>query len=69
MRKLSTTQKAILVMGIIGTSIGLYGKFNGWEYDSYFVFFYTGMTLMWVAFLNSGKSCCRPFWKKQPQNQ
>lgn len=69
MRKLGTTQKVVLIMGIISISIGAYGKFNGWEYDTYFVFFYMGIYLALTAFLSPNRTCCRPFWKKQTQNQ
>lgn len=69
MRKLNTERKIILTLGIIGVLTGIYGRYNAWAYDDYFVFFYTGMSLVWVAFLTSSKSCSRPFWKKQTQNQ
>lgn len=58
MKKLSTSQRIVLVSGIIGALIGLYGKFNGWEYDDYFIFFYTGISLTWVAFLKTDKKGC-----------
>ncbi|WP_396591791.1 hypothetical protein [Allomuricauda sp. R78024] len=58
MKKLNTSQKIVLISGIIGVLIGLYGKFNGWEYDDYFIFFYTGISLTWVAFLKTDKKSC-----------
>ncbi|WP_036379908.1 hypothetical protein [Muricauda sp. MAR_2010_75] len=69
MKKLNTTQKVILGMGIVGASIGFYGKWMGWAYDDYFVFFYTGMTMVWITFLPSSKACCVPFWKKSAKKQ
>ncbi|MEW2922901.1 hypothetical protein AB1A65_15610 [Muricauda sp. ANG21] len=69
MRKFNITQKVILGMGIVGTIIGFYGKWNGWAYNDYFVFFYTGITMTWIVFLPSNKSCCFPFWKKKAQKQ
>ena len=69
MKKMNTSQKVILTLGILGTLTGIYGKWTGWAYDDYFVFFYTGMTFSWIAFLPSSKSCCMPFWKKKVQQQ
>ncbi|MCL6264903.1 hypothetical protein [Flagellimonas myxillae] len=61
MKQLSKTQKVIFVLGVLGTVLGLFGKFNGWEHDDYFPIFYTGMSFMWIAFLKSGKQCYNPF--------
>ncbi|NAY92896.1 hypothetical protein GTQ34_13315 [Muricauda sp. JGD-17] len=57
MKKLNTAQKVILVLGIIGTIVGIYGKWNGWDHKSYFIPLYTGLSFMWVAFLNSDSKC------------
>ncbi len=54
-------------MGILGGIIGMYGKFNGWEYSDYFPFFYTGMTMVWIVFLPSSKSCCGLFRRNRAQ--
>lgn len=59
MKKLNTSQRIVLISGIIGVLIGLYGKFNGWEYDDYFIFFYTGISLTWVAFLRTNRTRCK----------
>ncbi|MCK0160660.1 hypothetical protein [Allomuricauda sp. F6463D] len=67
MSKLNTKQKVILAMGALGIMIGIYGKFNTWEYMEYFPFFYSGATLMWIAFLPNKKSCYNPFKKKEVQ--
>lgn len=64
---MSTSQRVVLAMGLIGSCIGLYGRFNGWEYMEYFPFFYAGMTLLWMAFLPSSRKCCGPFKKSQTQ--
>ncbi|PWL37984.1 hypothetical protein DKG77_06745 [Flagellimonas aquimarina] len=66
MKKLDTSQKIVLISGIIGSVIGIYGKFAGWEYDDYFIFFYTGVSLTWVAFLKTDRRCLKIF-KKQSQ--
>ncbi|WP_318312017.1 hypothetical protein [Flagellimonas crocea] len=67
MRKLSTTQKVVFAMGILGVAIGIFGRFNDWEYMEYFPFFYSGSTMMWIAFLPKRKSCNNPFKRKQAQ--
>ncbi|MBO0321695.1 hypothetical protein J0X14_05265 [Muricauda sp. CAU 1633] len=69
MKKHSTTQKIIMGIGIVGALIGFYGKWTGWAYDDYFAFFYTGMTMVWITFLPSSRSCCIPFWKKSIKKQ
>ena len=68
MRKLNTKQKVVFAMGVLGVLIGIYGRFNAWEYMEYFSFFYTGSTMMWIAFLPQKKSCCNPFRRKSVQN-
>ena len=65
MKKLNTTQKVILVSGIIGVLVGIYGKFNRWEHDDYFIPFYMGASFMWIAFLDSKQTCCIPFGRKK----
>lgn len=67
MKKLSTTQKVVMAMGLLGSAIGIYGRFNGWEYMDYFPFFYSGMTMIWIAFLPSTPTCCRFFKRKRTQ--
>ncbi len=57
MKKLNTSQKIVLISGIIGVLIGIYGKYDGWLYDDYFIFFYTGISLTWVAFLRTDRRC------------
>ncbi|WP_420400715.1 hypothetical protein [Flagellimonas sp.] len=64
MKKLNKAQRLIFLLGIIGTLVGLYGKFNGWEHNDYFPIFYSGMSFMWIAFLPSGKTCCNWFKKR-----
>lgn len=54
-------------MGILGVSIGIFGKFNTWEYMVYFPFFYSGLTMMWIAFLPQNNSCCNLFKRKKVQ--
>ncbi|MBR9854559.1 MAG: hypothetical protein GYB37_08270 [Algicola sp.] len=67
MKKLNTKQKVVFAMGILGVLIGIYGKLNTWEYATYFPFFYSGSTMMWIAFLPQRKSCCHPFKRKTAQ--
>ncbi|MEC7772283.1 MAG: hypothetical protein VX798_13925 [Bacteroidota bacterium] len=67
MKKLNTRQKVVFSLGILGVLVGIYGRFNAWEYTEYFPFFYTGSTMMWIAFLPQGKSCCNPFKRKAAQ--
>nr|WP_297785056.1 hypothetical protein [uncultured Allomuricauda sp.] len=67
MKKLNTKQKVVFSLGILGVLVGIYGRFNAWEYMEYFPFFYTGSTMMWIAFLPQGKLCCNPFKKKAAQ--
>lgn len=67
MKKLKTSQKVVLAMGIIGVSIGIFGKYKTWEYMEFFPFFYSGITMMWVAFLPQKKSCSNPFKRKAEQ--
>ena len=64
MKKLSTQQKIVFAMGILGVLIGIYGKFNSWEHAMYFPFFYSGSAMMWIAFLPQKKSCCSLFKRK-----
>lgn len=64
MKKLSTVQKTIFVLGVMATLVGLLGKFNGWEHGDYFPIFYTGMSFMWIAFLKSGRSCTKRIGKQ-----
>lgn len=66
MKKLDTSQKIVLISGIIGSLIGIYGKVAGWEHDDYFIFFYTGISLTWVAFLKTDRRC-RNIFKKSNQ--
>nr|WP_299385688.1 hypothetical protein [Allomuricauda sp.] len=63
MKKLTTTQRIIFVLGVMGTLLGMYGKFNGWDHGDYFPIFYSGMSFMWIAFLDSGRACYNPFKK------
>ncbi|NDV16471.1 hypothetical protein GO009_10575 [Muricauda sp. TY007] len=67
MRKLNTTQKVVFAMGILSLLIGIFGRFNAWEYMEYFPFFYSGITMMWIAFLPQKKACCNPFKRKSVQ--
>ncbi|MDF0717853.1 hypothetical protein PY092_16940 [Muricauda sp. 334s03] len=67
MKKLNTRQKVVFSMGILGVLIGVYGRFNAWEYMGYFPFFYSGSTLMWIAFLPQRKTCDNPFKRKVAQ--
>ncbi|WP_222984926.1 hypothetical protein [Flagellimonas meishanensis] len=64
MRKLNTAQKVILILGIVGVITGIYGKWNGWEHKSYFIPMYTGLTFMWIAFLDDKNNCERTFFKR-----
>ncbi|RDY60662.1 hypothetical protein [Flagellimonas nanhaiensis] len=65
MKKLNTAQKTILILGILGLLTAIYGKFNGWEYKTYFILFYTSTSFMWIAFLDSKEKCCYPFKRKK----
>ena len=67
MKKLNTRQRVVFAMGICGILIGIYGRFNAWEYMEYFPFFYTGSTMMWIAFLPQKRSCCHLFKRKSAQ--
>jgi len=67
MRKLKTSQKVVLAMGILGVLIGIFGKFSAWEYGEYFPFFYAGSSMMWIAFLPHRKSCNNSFKRKAVQ--
>ncbi|MFT0716244.1 hypothetical protein [Flagellimonas lutimaris] len=67
MRKLKTSQKVVFAAGVVGVLIGIFGRFNAWEYASYFAFFYSGSTMMWIAFLPQKKSCRNPFKRKSVQ--
>ncbi|KQC31211.1 hypothetical protein [Flagellimonas eckloniae] len=63
MKKLNIQQKVILGAGLLAVLIGIFGKISGWEYDYYFVPFYTGISLSWIAFLDTSSKCCNPFKK------
>ena len=65
MKKLNTAQKTILILGILGLLTAIYGKFNGWEYKTYFILFYTSTSFMWIAFLDNKKKCYNPFKRKR----
>ncbi len=65
--KLNKVQKTIFILGILATGIGLYGKFNGWEYGDYFPIFYAGLSFLWIPFLKAEKTCYKLF-KRQPQS-
>lgn len=65
MRRLNTAQKIILTLGILGFIVAVYGRFNGWEYNDYFVFFYTSTSFMWIAFLDTKQRCHNPFKRKK----
>lgn len=67
MRKLNTRQKVVFAMGVLGVLVGIFGRFNDWEYMEYFPFFYSGTTMMWIAYLPQRKSCCNPFKRKAAQ--
>ncbi|MDF0708975.1 MAG: hypothetical protein VX772_04650 [Bacteroidota bacterium] len=67
MKKLNTKQKVVFALGVLGVLVGIYGRFNAWEYASYFPFFYSGSAMMWIAFLPQRKSCCNPFKRKAVQ--
>ncbi|AWX43842.1 hypothetical protein HME9304_00833 [Flagellimonas maritima] len=64
MKKLNVTQKAILISGIVGICIGIYGKWLGWEYKSYFIPLYIGTSFIWIAFLNTDNKCEYRFLKR-----
>ncbi len=57
--RLRPHQKVILLVGILGVIIGIYGKINGWERNTVFNFIYTGTGLLWVAFIGNSKHCGR----------
>ncbi|SDQ47974.1 hypothetical protein [Flagellimonas zhangzhouensis] len=67
MKKLNTSQKIVLVLGVVLVGISIFGKFNQWEYGSYYPIFYAGISMSWIAFLPSRKKCHNPFKKKQTQ--
>ncbi|MCL6272417.1 hypothetical protein M3P19_00270 [Muricauda sp. 2012CJ35-5] len=64
MKKLSNTQKLIFVLGVVGTIVGLVGKFNNWDHGDYFPIFYAGMSFMWIAFLKPETKCCNLFKRR-----
>jgi hypothetical protein len=68
MKKFRTSQIVIIAIGIIGGLIGIFGKFDGWDYNSYFPFFYSGMTMVWISFLPNKGCCCNLFKRKTAQN-
>ncbi|MAU16514.1 MAG: hypothetical protein CMH46_13360 [Muricauda sp.] len=67
MKKLKTSQKVVFAAGVLGVLIGIYGRFNAWEYMEYFSFFYAGSTMMWIVFLPQKKSCSNLFRRKKAQ--
>jgi hypothetical protein len=67
MKKFRTSQIVLIVIGIVGGLIGIFGKFDGWDYNRYFPFFYAGMTMVWYSFLPSKKCACNVFKRKQVQ--
>lgn len=67
MKKLKTSQKIVLGLGIVLVSIAIFGKLNHWEYGSYYPIFYAGISMSWIAFLPQTKKCQHPFKKKQAQ--
>ena len=67
MKKLKTSQKVVLTMGILGVAIGIFGKFSAWDYGEYFPFFYAGSSMMWIAFLPQKNYCCNLFKRKEVQ--
>jgi len=69
MKKLNTTQKVVLTIGLLGLIASIYGKFNGWGYDEYFTIFYTSLSMLWVAFLPQKKTCCNPFKRSGAQKK
>ncbi|MEO9512003.1 MAG: hypothetical protein ABJN84_15475 [Flavobacteriaceae bacterium] len=64
MRKLNTEQKVIFILGILGIAIGAYGKWQGWERNDYFIPLYTGISFIWIPFINTNRKCCNPFKKR-----
>ena len=56
--RLEIHQWIILGMGILGIAVSLYGKSIGWNYSKYFPFFYAGISMLWVPFIND-KKCCK----------
>ncbi|WP_421812893.1 hypothetical protein [Flagellimonas sp.] len=67
MKKLNKTQKIVFAIGVLGVLIGIFGKLKAWEYDEYFPFFYSGLSMMWIVFLPQRKSCNNPFKRKAVQ--
>lgn len=67
MKKLRTSQIIIIAIGIIGGLIGIFGRFDGWEYMEYFPFFYSGTTMIWIAFLPNKGCSCNLFKRKTTQ--
>ncbi|WP_375325334.1 hypothetical protein [Flagellimonas sp. GZD32] len=67
MKKLNTSQKIVLVLGVVLVAISIFGKLNHWAYGSYFPIFYAGISMSWIAFLPQTKKCNNPFKKKQVQ--
>ena len=67
MKKLNTTQKVVFTIGVLGLVASIYGKINGWEYKEYFPFFYSSLSMMWIAFLPRKRACCNPFKRKSAQ--
>lgn len=67
MKRLTTTQKLVLAIGILGTLFCFYGGFTGWDYMDYFPVLYSSVSLIWVAFMPTNKKCCKIFKGKRPQ--
>ncbi|WP_228234896.1 hypothetical protein [Allomuricauda sp. M10] len=68
MKKFRTSQIVIIAIGIIGGLIGIFGKFDGWDYNTYFPIFYSGTTMVWISFLPNKGCCCNLFKRKATQN-
>lgn len=63
MKKLGTVQRIIFILGILGIVTGTYGKWQGWEHNDYFELFYTGISFIWISFLDTKNKSCNPFKK------
>nr|WP_299342805.1 hypothetical protein [Allomuricauda sp.] len=65
--KLSKVQWTLVFVGMFLAFTGIYGKTVGWDNNDFITFFYTGTSLVWIAFLDSKKS--KKCWIKRRKNE
>ncbi|MBO6532277.1 MAG: hypothetical protein JJ885_11430 [Muricauda sp.] len=68
MKKFTTHQKVVLIIGIVGVVTAFIGKVNGWEYMEFFPIFYASTSMIWISFISNKKSCRKALKSKEAQN-